>query len=244
MPQVSLQRLAEIAGDPRFHRLDWLTESERDTFERLRGGPHARRWLAGRWLAKSLVRRATDAAPADVEIVSRDGLGRPIRPRILVCGRTVPWDVSLSHSGETVAAVVALESKARVGVDVVTIQCWTFGRAPPMRAPLSKLDARLIRCDLWFTPAELDGLETNRVPLPAPADARELAVALLWAAKEAAYKATNRGEKFVPRSIEITRHSGGVLMARRLDRGEAVACRSRVDRRADHVLVMAEASSP
>jgi phosphopantetheinyl transferase (holo-ACP synthase) len=77
-------------------------------------------------------------------------------------------------------------------------------------------------CDTWFTPAEREWIRHT---------SESGIAAVLWSAKEAAYKATNLGEAFIPGQYEILQddtgsyswirskvplqNSGGVIVRRR-----------------------------
>jgi hypothetical protein len=138
----------------------------------------AARELARRLMERSAVLRGEPAPRADeVVIESRDGLGRRQRPRVLVAGRAVAEDVSLSHDGGWAAAGWA-PAGLWIGVDVVAEASLDLARPP-----------------WWLT-------ETERRQLAVHGHARRFAAAQ-WAAKEACYKAENRGEPFAPLRLTV-----------------------------------------
>jgi hypothetical protein len=166
----------------------WLGPCEREVYAQFRPSPRRDNWLLGRFLAKQLVleqqRNGTlktigdhSVAPTRIEVRSGGARGRRLRPRLLVDGRLMPWSLSISHTERAVLAVLAVASGISVGADLVEPECYGRGFA-----------------ELWFTPAERDYLRSD--------GDRGLAAAL-WAAKEAVFKATSRGEPFRPQSLEI-----------------------------------------
>jgi 4'-phosphopantetheinyl transferase len=85
----------------------WLSDSERARLETLRHAGRREHYLAGHWLARALLARAFgDAAWSLLE-------RRSLPP--LVCDHEDSLFVSLSHSGDWVAAAVA---DAPVGIDI------------------------------------------------------------------------------------------------------------------------------
>ena len=165
----------------------WLSDGEREVYAALRDARRREAWLFGRLLGKDLILRRVGASPGArgagdpgcVEILSRDGLGRAIRPRVLVGGRIQPWALSLAHSDRFVLAVLSREPGAAVGVDVTPVR-------PPGAGFLY----------LWFTPWE-------RAWIRAQGGRGPRCAATLWAVKEAFYKAVNAGERFAPNRIDV-----------------------------------------
>jgi phosphopantetheinyl transferase len=207
---LSYLRLAEADDELPADEADWLTAAERRELSRYRAARRQKAWLCGRWLAKQLVaagldRQSEEPSPRNqpaphatkvpvvpstggvdvaaeisldqIEILSRDGEGRGIAPVVQVAGRRDHRSLSISHTDRGV--VVALANRVRVGVDLVD---------------LGGLDPAAL--GFWFTEQEKSELDL---------DNRHTA-AILWAAKEAVFKATN-GSKFVPQQIQL-RHRG------------------------------------
>lgn len=171
--QTISEALAEFAEKS---LADWLTESERLELTAWREGTRARQWLAGRWLAKRELAALTAAVSLEIDIASRDTFGRSIAPRVCVRGRTWPGALSISHAGEHVAIAIDSRPGHRVGVDVVAIQ----DQAAWNNAALAT----------WFSDDEQAWIQAGENP------ARQ--AAQLWAVKEASYKASQRGESFIP----------------------------------------------
>jgi hypothetical protein len=117
----------------------------------------------------------------DWSICSRDSQGRSRRPVTFASQQRIPWHFSLSH-GDTFAAV-ACASTRRIGIDVVDRY---LGRPTSLH---------------WaMTPAELEWLAQSG-PSAAPFNQMTRTL-MLWAGKEAAFKAS-RARKFQPQCIEI-----------------------------------------
>jgi phosphopantetheinyl transferase len=165
--------------------LGWLASEERQVYGRVRDGSRRQAWLDGRRLAKEvLLTRAlgwspTPAAAARLEICSRDGLGRAIAPRVLVDGQMQPWSLSIAHSEASVLVALSCERGVGVGADLV---------------PRGAFGAHGL--DAWLTPREAEWL--SRVP----DGERPAGASILWAIKEATYKAAGGGTRFVPRRVE------------------------------------------
>ena len=163
----------------------WLSPDERQAWRRMRSAERRATWLAGRIAAKQLLAQClTDAGdertiPAAVEFhVESNGGGRGQRPSVFVAGRPLAWALSIAHTARGVLAAVSAERGVTLGVDLV-------GQPSPGFA-------RLAWC---FTPAERRWLAAG------PAHARS--IEQLWAMKEALYKASQQGEGFAPRQIEM-----------------------------------------
>jgi len=198
-----------------------LSSPEREVYANLRDARRREAWLFGRLLSKKLILgmmvatqcagRAVD--PVHIEILSRDGLGRPTRPRVLLQGRLQPWSLSLAHSDRSVLVGLSQNGGVAVGVDVTPIQSPGAGFL-----------------ELWYTPWELAWIWAQKNQAPRWA-------ATLWAVKEAFYKAINVGERFAPRRIEVrvdppdgyaircdgSRPRGGCLVRVAATGGEVVA---------------------
>jgi phosphopantetheinyl transferase len=158
----------------------WLAPRERQLYAGLRDRRRRCEWLAGRIMAKRLVSERFSFAlatilPARIEIDSGDGRTRRLRPRILVDGRPLGCRLSIAHSGRSL--LVALVGSGRLGVGVDLLEPVACGRG---------------FTDLWFTPRERRWLANDPRLWP-----------VAWAIKEAAYKASNRGEAFRPRTFEV-----------------------------------------
>jgi phosphopantetheinyl transferase len=166
--------------------LAWLGPGERAVHDRFHDPRHREGWLFGRLLAKELI-LATGAdrllpghlAPDEIEIHSRDGLGRSVRPRALVRGRLQPWCLSIAHSDAAVMVALAQGPGWFIGVDLVSFQ----------------LDASE-SLSRWFSYSERRFVDRGA------AAERGRRAAAVWAAKEAAYKAVGGATGFRPERIE------------------------------------------
>ncbi len=180
-----------------------LSADEQGVYAQFRPGPRRDTWLLGRLLAKNLVRaqlvrqpvtgwgtgsffgpfRAGECAcplavdPARIEICSGPARGKGFRPRVAVDGRQQSWSLSIAHTEKAVLVVLAADRRAAVGADLV--EPGRYGRG---------------FLELWFTPLEQSRLRDAGCPG---------LTAAVWAAKEAVYKAVNRGEPFRPQTLEV-----------------------------------------
>ncbi|QDU40499.1 hypothetical protein Mal4_48570 [Maioricimonas rarisocia] len=163
---------------------NWLSAVERAAISAMRHEPARKERLAGRILAKMLVLRQladeaamTSCSPHQVQIDSRDGLGRRIAPRVSRDGRWLNCSLSISHAGSIVAAVLSTEETRPVGVDVTN-------HAADRQGTLS----------LWLTAAE------QRVA----AESGVEGAVRLWNLKEAAFKALAEGRHFRPLQWDVS----------------------------------------
>jgi phosphopantetheinyl transferase len=156
-----------------------LSDRERAELAAWHDPERRRSWLAGRLLAKQVVRETWSDAPVDsaIEILSLNDRNRGSRPRVVCDGQQMPWSLSISHTQRGVLVALSTAPNVSVGVDLAAPQ---------------KLSAGFVR--LWFTPAEQQWLAKSTAAH---------AAATIWAAKEALFKACNRGEGFTPRMIEV-----------------------------------------
>ncbi len=152
-------------------------------------------WQWGRMAAKRLIRTALAAgcSLAKIEILSAEGRGRP---RVRLAGDWQPWSLSISHTDRGVLAALCTENEVSLGVDL---------------AGLESPGPGFLR--LWFTDDEIAWIER---------DHRADRASFLWAAKEALFKACNRGEGFDPRQFEVLAQDGCRYRGRAID-----ACRLR-----------------
>ncbi|MBM2813021.1 MAG: 4'-phosphopantetheinyl transferase superfamily protein [Chloroflexi bacterium] len=108
---------------------DWLSPSEREVFAELRDPSRREGWLCGRLLAKRLILDDVLAPsvgeeaihPTEIDIHSRDGLGRATRPRVTLRGRLQPWALSIAHSDRSVLVALSRAPGVSVGVDVARL---------------------------------------------------------------------------------------------------------------------------
>lgn len=166
-------RLGDLAPE------DFLSPAEILRLTELRSPRRRLHWLAGRWLAKELIRGLTNAPrpqPSRWHIESRDGRGRPTRPRLFDNGHLLPWNLSISHSARSVYVAISVDERVRLGVDVTE------------RQHLSEAFSRL-----WLAPAEQNWC--NR-------DNADLLRCIVWSVKESCYKATRDDRPFRPRQVD------------------------------------------
>ena len=159
----------------------WLGAAERHELENLRDAGRRRQWLAGRWLAKQLIREAFDIAePAHIDIFTRDERGRGVRPRVTTRLHELRLSLSISHTELGVLVALSKTNRLSIGVDLA-----------PRQIPAADGFWRL-----WFTPFERQWMEHDA----------ENRTGVVWAAKEAIYKAANQGQSWNPRHLEVRRH--------------------------------------
>ena len=125
----------DIIESPRVNELrNWLSQAEVDRAATIPCLNVRHRWLAGRWLAKQAVTEiaGNESIPkTTLHIESRDACDRGAPPRIYLDGRLTRMQLSISHAGNSVAAAVLNDSRARVGIDVMA--CHAIPGAGAMR---------------------------------------------------------------------------------------------------------------
>ena len=164
----------------------WLSTHEQVECSKFRSPERRISWIAGRMLAKQLILESLPTispSPTKITITSRGSHGLGTRPRVLLQGKTLQGSLSISHSQRGVAAVWSQQPNQCVGVDLAEEQQTSAGFRR-----------------LWLTEAERQfGRRRDLTPLAA------------WVAKEAVFKACNRGESFAPRQLEIRPTANGQL---------------------------------
>lgn len=113
------------------------------------------------------------ALSSHVEILSREPGGRSCRPRVYIDGQLNQWHVSLSHRADKVLVAIATRP---LGCDLESI---------------TELPESFQA--MWYTDQERDWLNSS----PGTPSST------IWAVKEAAYKAVNRGEGFRPETFHV-----------------------------------------
>lgn len=119
---LCVRDVAEIVSATGLDAVDWLHDQE---FRAWQGMQHPERkdgFLAGRVLAKRMLTAALDpiVCPSELLITSPTGPGKTPRVELFWSGKRLPWQVSLSHSGRYVGAVL-FDGAAAVGIDVVDL---------------------------------------------------------------------------------------------------------------------------
>ncbi|MFQ5570905.1 MAG: 4'-phosphopantetheinyl transferase family protein [Rhodothermales bacterium] len=165
----------------------WLSACERDVYAGLRDARRREAWLFGRIVAKQLILDAIRPPvgegtihPAAIQIHSRDGLGRAIRPRVVLDGRLQHWFLSIAHSDQSVLVALSGAPGVCVGADITPVQAMSNGFQ-----------------DMWLTAWERRWLRKQGD------QKRSHLLSTIWAVKEAFYKAVNVGEQFVPSHVEV-----------------------------------------
>jgi 4'-phosphopantetheinyl transferase len=151
----------------------WLSTSERETLAALRFPARRLDWRLGRWVAKRAVARLLGPVPVEVRAAA-DGA-----PEVLLAGRPAPVAISISHREGLGACLAAVAGHAG-GCDLELVE---------PRSPALARD--------FFTASELALVDR------AGPDGRDLAVALVWSAKESALKALREGLRLDTREVEV-----------------------------------------
>jgi len=158
----------------------WLNDSEQAVLSGLRVERRRRDWRLGRWLAKQGVLRYMSEAgsphqPADIEIRATEH-GAPAG---FVAGEPLPITLSLSHrGGHGLCALAAGEVELGCDLELVESHSDAFVRD-------------------YFTGAEIEQIGCIAGAY------RNLAVTLVWSAKESALKALGEGLRLDTRSVEV-----------------------------------------
>lgn len=186
---------------------DWLSDAECAELAQLRHPERREAWLAGRLLSKQLIAAESGTAESDgrsIEVRSRDVHGKGTRPTISIGGSLrEDWSLSISHSDTAVFVVLSTAANLSVGIDL---------------APMTTYPSGFLK--VWFTPREQQQVRT----------AGSRRAAEVWAVKEAVYKASNRGETFAPRRIEVLAGPRGRFLCRNAGTTTSLSCEIRVKR--------------
>jgi phosphopantetheinyl transferase len=160
----------------------WLSAAEVGELNRLRDARRRQQWLQGRWVSKQLICETLGANLTDVQILTRDDQHRGVRPQIFMKAQNLDWSLSISHSDTGVLVALFANNEFAVGVDLA-----------------SNVPCNRGFHELWFTPRERRWLQEDT----------QRRTTLLWALKEAVYKACNRGESWAPSAIETLPKADG-----------------------------------
>ncbi len=163
--QVELRRIADLAAEARAQGLAWLTPAERERLRAITAPARQAAFLAGHWQARARVAQWLGLAPHRIEWAT-EAQGRP---RLCLAGEALPLHVSLSHSGDWLALVLA---EVPVGIDL---------ELPRRARDWSALAA------FTFAPEECARLAE------AGASMRKALFHRLWALKEAHAKRSGQG---------------------------------------------------
>jgi 4'-phosphopantetheinyl transferase len=161
---------------------DWLDETERGRFDRLRKVEERRIFLTSRMLLKTMLGRLADT-PAELVHLTyhcpRCGRSHG-RPVVVAPHAAARWQVSLSHTSRHV--IVAATDAGPVGVDIERSAATGFE---------------------GFDGVALTNAERTEIERWAPA-AQAGARAVYWARKEAVLKATGYGLAVDPAALEVS----------------------------------------
>ncbi|QEG35089.1 4'-phosphopantetheinyl transferase family protein [Bythopirellula goksoeyrii] len=181
---------------------DWLSQDELESWRTFRSDVRRNTFLAGRILAKRLLRAqhctAWFTAPSQITICSNN-VSSGVRPYIKFGENRLGYSLSISHTCDAVLVGGTNRSGVSVGVDLVEMR---------------SLSAGFERS--WLTDTEIALLHKNK---------DHLTVADIWAMKEAVYKAVHNGESFAPRNVEICPEPDGIIV---FYRGKDISDRCKV----------------
>jgi phosphopantetheinyl transferase len=146
-------------------------------FDRIADVGRRRQWLAGRALARQLLRDTFGFTRQDnLEIISRSENGLGSRPLVVANGCRLDCGLSISHTARGALVALTLKSDCAIGVDLCDgSESFTPG---------------FLR--LWFTSGEQSWIAGDR----------RLA-AIVWSIKEAVFKAVSQGVPWNPREFEV-----------------------------------------
>ncbi len=186
----SALELSEVEGmleaDPSGTLRRYLSEKEIPRFEGLKTPKRRLEWLAGRIVAKRLIREERFAregaiVPYGAITILPDDLGAP---QVRVAGEaSEPLRVSISHSAGVAMAFQSLEKNQRPGIDVEQIE---------------SRDTSFERD--YFSEAELDQVRR--------ASNKDALLTAFWAIKEAYLKGLGIGARIDFRELEVTEEAG------------------------------------
>ncbi len=155
---------------------DRLSVRERRSSLRLKSPVRRKEFLAGRVVAHRAVRDVLPSAEG-VEILPQDDRQATSRPVVTVNGRAAEVEVSITHCAGLVVAA-AVSGSGRAGVDLVESGSVT-----------ESVQAG------WMTDAERAAIARSAFS--------DQTASMIWAAREAAYKASDSGDGFRPGQWEI-----------------------------------------
>jgi phosphopantetheine--protein transferase-like protein len=175
-----------LEADPSGTLRRYLSEQEIPRFEGLKTSKRRLEWLAGRVVAKRLIREERFAregaiVPYGAITILPDDLGAP---RVQVAGEAPePLLISISHSAGVAMAFQSLEKRQRPGIDVEQIE---------------PRDASFERD--YFSEAELVQVRS--------ASNKDALLTAFWAVKEAYLKGLGIGARVDFRELEVAEEEG------------------------------------
>jgi phosphopantetheinyl transferase len=145
--------------------------------DRIADAGRRRQWLAGRAVARELLRDTFGFNRQDnLEIISRNDNGLGMRPLVVANGCQIECGLSISHTPRGVLVALGPKNDYALGVDLCDgSESFTPG---------------FLR--LWFTTGEQSWIAGDR-----------RRAAIVWSIKEAVFKAVSQGAPWNPRDIEV-----------------------------------------
>jgi 4'-phosphopantetheinyl transferase len=166
---------------------DFLSPSERRTYDRLRFPKRRSEWLLGRWTAKQLLKRSLDGYAGLALTAISVGADPDGAPYLSVQGEgRLPASLSISHRGGRAVCALSPALSPAIGVDLERVE-------PRARAFVTDFFTANEAARVWACPAER----------------RDALVTAMWSAKEAVLKAFRHGLRMDTRAVEV-RHVAGL----------------------------------
>ncbi|MBG0786641.1 MAG: 4'-phosphopantetheinyl transferase superfamily protein [Anaerolineaceae bacterium] len=160
----------------------FLSEAEQSIYDKFRFDLRRDSFLAGRWVAKGLIRKALSLSCSycDISILNETS-GKPYA---VVEGERLDSELSISHSGDWAAAALSVDG-LQIGVDVEVVS----PRPNSFAAD-------------YFTSAECALLNDQ-------SENYDRNVTVIWSAKEAMLKALGLGLRLDTRRVQVTAIGSG-----------------------------------
>ena len=106
---IEIARIADVLADSPADRRDWLADSEQARLATIHNLARQAQYLAGHWLTRVLLARAFGGSPAQWRLLERKSQAPTVQDH------ADSLKISISHSGDWVAAAVATVA---IGIDL------------------------------------------------------------------------------------------------------------------------------
>lgn len=190
-------RYSETLGDKQT-----LSDAEQQELATIASPQRQLGYAASRWLGKQVIASYLlhGVCPHQIQILSRDAAGHPIRPVVAIEDSQKTCKIAISHNNNRVLVAIGKSATCEIGCDLETVRTINSGFQ-----------------DLWFSSEEQDWIaswpcvglpnmlhsEPHR-PSKSNVDRKSIFATAVWSAKESAFKALNQGESFAPRRFRIS----------------------------------------
>lgn len=197
MPNKSLKQRYMPVGEWNQHCektvVTSLSASEQAELNRYKNRQRRQDWLRGRFVAKQLISETcfdSQMSWESISILSQNEQQESVAPTVLIDGMEQPGSLSISHTKRGAWAGICLDQYLRLGVDLAVIEQFS--------------DAFV---KTWMTQAEQELIQDNLAK-------RNETIAIIWAIKEATYKACNTGEAYQPHRCHVSQRDGAKFECR------------------------------